>query len=220
MGNLIMEGVLATVRKWHGGIDDQYSNIDNAVKVLTAGQTKWVLPKDLLDELTANRNQIRTLIDRCRTTEASTMDRMNRSTLLKMTVGICLTQVKLWAYGEYAGGAMTAGDIHQLGFLLPGETGGYHGHREEIDITAEVKTRVISADIVRVVIDQSAGENAAQVVHGWPPGVKHALIVITADDGKTEVYRKITTRLYNDILMPDGSHGQQFFVKASFLKHV
>jgi hypothetical protein len=34
------------------------------------------------------------------------------------------------------------------------------------------------------------------------------------------VYRKITTRLYNDILMPDGSHGQQFFVKASFLKHV
>jgi hypothetical protein len=71
-----------------------------------------------------------------------------------------------------------------------------------------------------VVIDRSAGENAAQVVHGWPSGVKHALIVITAVDGRKEVYRQLTTRLHNDIRMPDGSHGKQFILKAAFLKHV
>jgi hypothetical protein len=70
------------------------------------------------------------------------------------------------------------------------------------------------------VIDQSAGENAAQVKHGWPPGVKTALIVITAADGKTEIHRQFTTRLHNDIRMPDGSHGKQFIIKASFLKHI
>jgi hypothetical protein len=64
------------------------------------------------------------------------------------------------------------------------------------------------------VIDRSADENAAQVAHGWPEGGHNALLVITADDGKTEVYRQMTTRL------PDGSHGKQFIVKASFLKHV
>jgi hypothetical protein len=50
--------------------------------------------------------------------------------------------------------------------------------------------------------------------------VRHALIVITASDGVTEVHRQITTRLHNDIRMPDGSHGKQFIAKASFLRHV
>jgi hypothetical protein len=61
---------------------------------------------------------------------------------------------------------------------------------------------------------------AAQVAHGWPSGVKNALTVITASDGKTEIYRQITTRLHNDIRMPEGSHGKQFIIKAAFLKHV
>jgi hypothetical protein len=50
--------------------------------------------------------------------------------------------------------------------------------------------------------------------------VRKALIVITAADGKTEVHRLTTTRLHNDIHMPEGSHGKQFIIKASFLKHL
>jgi hypothetical protein len=111
-------------------------------------------------------------------------------------------------------------DVHLLGFLLPGETGGRHDRTEATDVTAEVKVKIVNEDFIRVVVDQSAGENAVQVVHGWPQGVKNALIVITSVDGKTEVYRQITSRLHNDIRMPDGSHGKQFIIKASFLKHV
>jgi hypothetical protein len=115
---------------------------------------------------------------------------------------------------------MTADDVHLLGFLLPGETGGYHDRTEATDVTAEVKVKVVNEDFIRAVVDQSAGENAAQVVHGWPAGVKNALIVITSADRKTEVYRQVTSRLHNDIRMPDGSHGKQFIIKAAFLKHV
>jgi hypothetical protein len=92
--------------------------------------------------------------------------------------------------------------VHLLGFLLPGESGGHRDRTEATDVTAEVKVSVVNEDFIRVVIDQSAGENAAQVAHGWPPGVRNALIVITAADGKTEVYRQLTTRLHNDIQMP------------------
>jgi hypothetical protein len=115
---------------------------------------------------------------------------------------------------------MTADDVQLLGFLQPGETGGRHRRTEATDVVAEVKVKVINEDFIRVVIDQSAGENAAQVVHGWPDGVKNALTVITSADGKTEVYRQVTSRLHNDIRMPDGSHGKQFIIKAAFLRHV
>jgi hypothetical protein len=215
----IAEGVLANIRQWHGGIDDQFSNIDNLVNVATEHQPAWAMPPDLLAELTANRHQLQALINKCRTTAASTADRVHRNTLLKSTVGLCLLQVKLWAYGQYAAGALTADDVHLLGFLLPGESGGHHGRTEATDITAEVKVKVINEDFIRVVIDQSAGENAAQVVHGWPTGIRLALIVITAADGKTEVIRHTTTHLHNDVRMPEGSHGKQFIVKAAFLKH-
>jgi hypothetical protein len=115
---------------------------------------------------------------------------------------------------------MTDDDIHALGFLLPGETGGNHKRTEATDEVAEVKVKIVNADFIRVVIDQSAGENAAQIVHGWPPGVRNALIVIVSSDGKTEVYHQMTSRLHNDIRMPAGSHGKQFIIKAAFLKHV
>jgi hypothetical protein len=216
----ITEGVLASIRRWHNSIDEQFSNIDNLVNVVTAHQPAWAMPADLLAQLTANRDQLQTLINKCRTTSASQADRELRNTLLKSTVGLCLVQVKIWAYGEFSAGVMTADEVHLLGFLLPGETGGHHGRTEATDVTAEVKVKVVNEDFIRVVVDQSAGENAAQVVHGWPQGVKNALIVITSADGKTEVYRQITSRLHNDIRMPDGSHGKQFIIKAAFLKHV
>jgi hypothetical protein len=216
----ITEGVLANIRRWHGSIDEQFSNIDNLVTVITAHQTTWPIPANLYQQLTGNRDHLQALVNKCRTTAGSPADRELRNALLKSTVGLCLLEVRIWAYGEYTAGVLTADDVHLLGFLLPGETGGHHDRTDATDVTAEVKVKVVNEDFIRVVIDQSAGENAAQVVHGWPHGVKNALIVITAADGQTEVYRQLTTRLHNDIRMPDGSHGKQFIIKASFLKHI
>jgi hypothetical protein len=214
------EGVLASVRRWHGSIDDQFGNIDNLVNLITANKPAWVIPEELLLQLTASRDQLQALINKCRSTAGSPADRALRNTLLKSTVGLCLLQGRIWAYGEFTAGVLTADDVHLLGFLLPGETGGHRDRAEATDVKAEVKVSIVNEDFIRVVIDQSAGENAAQVVHGWPPGVKNALIVITAADGKTEVYRQFTTRLHNDIRMPANSRGKLFIIKASFLKHI
>lgn len=216
----VSEGVLASARRWHGSIDDQFSNIDNFVSLVVSHQPAWEIPADLLAQFTTNRDQLQALINKCRSTAGSAADRTLRNTLLKSTVGLCLLQGKIWAYGEFSAGVLTADDVHLLGFLLPGEVGGRRTRAEATDVTAEVKVSVVNADFIRVVIDQSAGENAAQVAHGWPSGVKNALIVITAADGKTEISRQITTRLHNDIRMPEGSHGKQFIIKAAFLRHV
>jgi hypothetical protein len=216
----ISEGVYADIRRWHGSIDDQFSNIDNVVNQIVAHKSVWTVPDGLLNTLSDNRDRLQTLINKCRTSQASSADRTIRNTLLKSTVGICLFDVKIWAYNEFTAGVMTVDDVHLLGFLLPGETGRHRGRTEATDVVAEVKVKVVNEDFVRVVVDQSAGENAAQVVHGWPAGVKNILIVITSADGTTEVYRQMSSRLHNDIRMPEGSHGKQFIIKAAFLKHV
>jgi hypothetical protein len=216
----ITEGVLQNIRRWHGGIDDQFAAIDNLVSLITAHQPTWNIPADLLAVLTGNRYQLQEMINHCRTNQASAADRELRNTLLKTTVAICVTRGKIWAYAQYEAGVLTADDVHLLGFLLPGEIGGHHARKEATNTVAEVKVKIINEDFIHVVIDQSAGENAALVAHGWPTGVKQSLIVITAADGKTEIYRTITTRQHNDIRMPEGSHGKQFIIKASFLKHV
>ncbi|MDR1155668.1 MAG: hypothetical protein LBL04_13260, partial [Bacteroidales bacterium] len=135
----ITAGILASVHRWHGGIDDQFGNIDNAVILLTEHQTPWQVPSDLLTLLTGNRDDLQKLINKCRTTSASSSDRAQRNTLLKTTVGMCLFRVKIWAYGTYMSGVMTADDVHRLGFLLPGETGGHRDRTEAIDIKAESK---------------------------------------------------------------------------------
>ncbi|MDR2424762.1 MAG: hypothetical protein LBD59_08575 [Prevotellaceae bacterium] len=36
----ITEGVLAGIRRWHGSIDEQFSNIDNLVSVVTSHQPR------------------------------------------------------------------------------------------------------------------------------------------------------------------------------------
>jgi hypothetical protein len=216
----ISGGLLANIRRWHGSIDDQFAAIDNLVNVINPNAQRWPIPPELFEQLNQNRLRLQELINKCRSTLATQADREQRNSLLKLTVGLCLLQTRVWAYGEFTAGAMTADDVHQLGFLLPGETGGHHGRTEATDVVAEVKVKVVNEDFIRVVVDQSAGENAAQVEHGWPPGVRNALIVITAAEGKTEIYRQLTTRLHNDIQMPEGSRGKQFIIKASFLKHV
>jgi hypothetical protein len=212
--------VLAAIRRWHGSIDDQFGNLDNLVNILGDNLTTWSVPQQLYATLLNNRDQLDKLIQKCRSTQGSAADRTVRNSLLKTSVGLCLTQVKAWSYSQYYDGVLTADDVHLLGFLLPGEAGGTHERKEPVDVLAEVKVSVVNADFIRVVIDQSSDDNAALVVHGWPQGVHQALIVIVASDGKTEVLRKYTTHLYNDIQMPAGSHGKQFIIKAAFLRHI
>jgi hypothetical protein len=214
----ITEAILANVRRWHGSIDDQFSCIDNLVNILAQSATGLFPPQ--YQELVDYRDKLLHLITFCRSTSASAVDRQQRNSILKEAVGLSVTQIKMWAYGMYSAGQMTVDDIHKLGFLLPGERSGHHARKEPTDVIAEVKVKVINEDFIRVVIDQSSGENAGPVLHGWPTGVHHALIVIVAADGKTEVYRQMTTNLHNDIQMPEGSHGKQFIIKAAFLRHV
>jgi hypothetical protein len=218
--NNITEGLLSGTRRWRGTISEQLSAVDNLVRIIEAHQPEWALPPALLAQLTGNRDRLEELVNKCRTSSASSADRSLRNSLLKSTVDLCVLKIKLWAYGQYAIDVMTAEDIYLLGFLLPSKAGGYHVRHEATDIQPVVGVRVINADFIRVTLSQSDGKNAAQVAHGWPAGVRHALIVIIAADGKTEVYRKLTTRLYNDIQMPKGSHGKLFIIKAAFLKHV
>jgi hypothetical protein len=215
----VPESILAGARRWHGGIDDRFAAIDNLVGLVESHQS-WPLPPEWRTQLVDSRSRLQTLINRCRTPEASTVDRTLRNTLLASTVGLCLLNVRTWAYGQFAAGVLTTDDIHLLGFLLPGENGGHRDRTEATDALAEVKVTVINADFVHVVVDRSAGENAALVAHGWPPGVHHILIVIISVATGKEVFRQITTRLHNDVRMPEGSHGGQFIIKAAFLRHV
>ncbi|MDR1681128.1 MAG: hypothetical protein LBS12_05020 [Prevotellaceae bacterium] len=217
---VISEGILSVIRRWRGGIGDKFANIDNIVTLITKNQPAWTIPAELLEELTANRDRLQLLIPRCRSVEASTADRARRNSLLKATAKLCMVQVRIWAYSAYMEGIITADDVHGLGFLLPGENGGTRSRVKATDAIADVKVLVLNADFIRVVIDHASGENAAQTAHGWPPGVKMAMIVITAADGQTEVCRQIVTRLHSTIQMPEESHGKIFLIHASFLKHV
>jgi hypothetical protein len=212
--------VLASARRWHGSIDEQFGNIDNLV-VTIQGHASWGTPPQFT-QVVANHGQLRTLVTKCKSSAGSANDRARRNTLLKATVALCLTSVKLWAYAQYNTNptAFTIDDLHSLGFLLPGETSGRRSRSVAVSVAAEAKVTVLSADMIRVAIDQASGENAALVVHGWPDGVHTALIVITSADDGTEICRRQTTRLHNDIRMPEGSHGKAFVVKAAFLKHV
>jgi hypothetical protein len=220
VGSVITESIRTNIKKWHGGIDDRFDCIDNIVSQINGHQPPWTISPEMLAKLNADHQKIKDLIHKCHTVQASRADRTQRDSLLSSTVEYCLLNVKVWAHNEFTNGRMTADDVHLLGFLLPGEQGGHRERSEETDFLAEIKLSVINEDYVRIVIDNSAGENAALVTHGWPAGIKMARIVILAADGKTEVYNQITSHLHNDVKMPEGSHGKQFIAKAAFLKHI
>jgi hypothetical protein len=216
---VVSESIVASTQRWHGSIDDQFAAVNNLVNVVT-DHIQWPLPPAQYSKLTSGRDRLRSLIEKCNGTSASAVDRELRNTELKAMVDLCLLHIRLWAYGQYELGELSAAEVHQLGFLLPGEAGGHHSRKEVTDAVAEVKAGVVALDIIRVVIDQSAGENAAQVIHGWPDGVKQALIIVLAADGVTEVHRQLTSHLHTDIQVPAGSRGKLLIVKAAFLRHV
>ncbi|MDR3350638.1 MAG: hypothetical protein LBN98_03175 [Prevotellaceae bacterium] len=216
----ITKGIKHNMHNWYGSIAERFSAIDNLVGIITAHQPAWTIPAPLLEELTANHSRIQAMISHCRTNQASRADRLFRTSLLKSTVNLCRTRIRAWAQEGYFNGMLTAEDVHLLGFLLPGEHGGRHARANAASAMAEVKVRTINADFIRVTIDHATGESAARIAHGWPPGMKKAVIVIIAENGKTEVLRILTTCLHNTLQLPKGSHGKQFIIKASFIKHL
>jgi hypothetical protein len=56
----VTEGVMNSIRRWHGNIDDQFAAIDNLVGIITSHQPTWTIPADLLARLTTNRNELQT----------------------------------------------------------------------------------------------------------------------------------------------------------------
>jgi hypothetical protein len=218
-GNIPAEA-LANIRRWHGSIDEQFSNISNVADTLAAHLTDWNVPKELAQQLLDDRDRLSALITKCRTNNGSTADRMMRNSLLKALVAQCLTQIKSWAFMQHYDGVLTADDVHLLGFFLPGDAAAHRERKDPTDELTDVKVAIINADNIRVIIDQAETESASHVRHGWPHGVRQALIVILAADGHTEVHREMTTRQHTDIRMPEGSHGKLFIIKAAFLTHV
>jgi hypothetical protein len=216
--NEVDESMRKYIRQWHGLTDEKMENINNLTNQIL--NHAWPIPADMLKELTDSRLELNALVTKCHTPLASTYDRAQRNALLKQTVSFCLHRIKGWAIGQRALGAISAEEMHLLGFLTPGETGGNRKRAEPTDARAEVKVNIISPDYIKVSLDQSAGQNAALVKRGWPEGVRHAVIVALFVDGKTEVFRYYTTRLHNDIRMPEGLHGKLFIIKAAFLKHI
>jgi hypothetical protein len=219
MENLITESVFSAIRRWRGGIGDRFNCIDNLFRRLAEHQSQWNVPPDMFAQLSDSHGRLEKLIDKCHSLASSSIDRMQRNALLGPTVRFCRIEVKAWVHGQYSAGILAADDVHQLGFLLPGEIGGHRRRKAPTRELAEVKVRVLGTDWIRVVIDHSANKNAARVAGGWPTGVRNALIVIVTVNG-TEVYRRLTTRLHNSICMPTSSRGKTFIVRAAFLRHV
>ncbi|MDR1341140.1 MAG: hypothetical protein LBK58_13965 [Prevotellaceae bacterium] len=115
-GGATLAFALGTVAQ---GIDEQFSNIDNLVTVVTVHQTTWPMPSNLLQQLTNNRDQLHTLINKCRTTSGSQVDRALRNSLLKSTVGLCLLEARIWAYGEFVCIAISGHDMSQYHETAP-----------------------------------------------------------------------------------------------------
>jgi hypothetical protein len=214
------DGVRSKIKQWHGTINEQFANINSLADIILAHQPQWTIATPRLRHLTDNRDKLQLIINKCNSSSASLDDREERDALLKSTVKFCLVDMKIWAYDLYADGIVTLEEVHKMGFLVPGERGGKREKSEESLALAVVKAVVVGTNTARITLDHSVGKNAGQVKSGWPTGVRNAVIIITADDGKTEIVHKTTSKLHNNFKMPDDAHGKTFFVKASFLKHL
>jgi hypothetical protein len=212
--------VLTGIRQWHRIGLPQMVNISNVLEMLTKHKDEWQVPKAYLDELSESYRKLQELFNKCSQLIGSSADRLVRNSLLKSTVVFCRTKIKAWAFSQYYAGVLTADDVHLMGFLLPGEIGGYRARKEPTKATAHTRAFVTHMDNILVLIDHAYKESAAHVKHGWPPGVHMAVIVITTPDGQTEIYNKITSRLHTPVTLPKSTRGKELIVKAAFLQHV
>jgi hypothetical protein len=218
--NNISEGSLTNVRRWRGGIADKFTAIDNLLSTILANQPAWAIQPELLEKLKSYHKELEKLVHLCKTSNSSMAHRAQRDALLSTIMRFCRIQIRAWAYQSFASGLLTASDVHLLGFLLPGENGGYHRRSKATAEQAYIKVGIINEDFIRVSITHTTDDGGVPENQAWPSHIPFARIVITASDGQTEVYNNLTTHIHNDIHMPKGSHGKQFVAKASFLKHV
>ncbi|MDR1414212.1 MAG: hypothetical protein LBI96_00220 [Odoribacteraceae bacterium] len=212
--------LVSRVGGWHKSILQQIGNVQTLKDGLIARESTLPVPLDYKERLTKAAAKLADYVTKSAAGNITANERHERNSLLKATVGFCLHTVRPWVYGEYAQGNLTVDDVHELGFLLPGETGGNHELTDPTDIMIEVKSQIISGNIVRIIFDQASVKNAGPVLRGWAPGTRMARLVIYAVDGHTEVVNMMTTHLHNDIVLPEDCHGKQFLVRATFLKHV
>jgi hypothetical protein len=217
----VPESVWEAVKKWRRGtVNEQYGNLTNVAGTLDSHELGWSVPAPMLAKLKGYRTKLQPLMDKCNARKASKLETAQRKSLLKEAVNYCLYDVEHWACGVCRDGEITREELHDLAFVLKEERGGYRARLEPTDVVPEVKVRVVDADIVEVVVDQASNENAGPVRNGWPKGVRYVRIIVTADDGKTEILRHDSVTLRNRLRMPDGSHGKLFLLKAAFLKHL
>jgi hypothetical protein len=212
--------VLATIRQWHGTVNQQMSNISTVLEMLKAHAVDWKVPEEYLDLLTENYQKLVVLVDKCTKVTGSSADRAMRNSLLKSTVGFCLTTIKSWSQSQYYAGMLTLDDVHLMGFLLPGESGGHRTRKDPTKATAAIKAYVTQMDTICITLDHSYTENAALVEHGWPEGVHNAVIIIYASDGETEIYHKMTTHIHTYVTLSKDLRGKQVMISAAFLQHV
>jgi hypothetical protein len=220
VGHDVPEGLLSIVRRWHGGKGDKVANVNQMAGVLDEYSAKWGIPGDMRTFILVDVVELNRVFTLCKGENSSLKLRKERDRLITHCVNYSLGYIRFWAIGQYADGFITVENIHSLCFLLPGETAGGRKLAPPTDAMPETKIRVFNEDGIMFIIDQAKDKNAGEVHHGWPPGVRHALILIYEEDGVTEVYREITTHLHNRIEMPAGSHGKVFLAKAAFLKHM
>jgi hypothetical protein len=216
----ITPALLSQVAGWHGTIIAQMGCIRTLLDGLVERQSTLSVPNDYITLLTTNLAKLDKLSAKRAKGEITAKELRSRNTTLKLTVAYSLHTIRIWVFGQHADGTLSTDDVHDLGFLLPGEMAGYRGKSDPTDAVAEAKPLIITANMMRVIIDQATVKNAGPVMHGWPHGIRMAILLILADDGETEILRLMTTRLHTDIEMPADCHGKQYIVKAAFLKHV
>ncbi|MDR1414280.1 MAG: hypothetical protein LBI96_00580, partial [Odoribacteraceae bacterium] len=214
------ESVLVIIRGWSKTIDSKFYNIDHVSKTLVASRSTLPVPQAMITYFEDHLDNLQDLISTCRSSAASSDFRRKRDILLAEMVEYCLVTVRIFLYEMFDKGLMTAEQIHELGYLLPHENVGGGGRAKPTDAIAAIKINVKGLDALEIVFDYSAGKNAGEVSSGWPKGVRHGVIVILAEDGKTEIIRLATSRLHNSIEMPPETRGQMFIAKAAFLKHL
>ncbi|MDR1414174.1 MAG: hypothetical protein LBI96_00005 [Odoribacteraceae bacterium] len=216
----VPDSVLAHLHGWTKSIDSKFYNIDHLSKTLVTLRPLVPVPQAIITYFADNLESLQDLISTCKSSAGSADLRRKRDILLGEMVDFCLVTVRIFLYEMFDTKVMTAEQIHELGFLLPHEKVGGSGRSKPTDAIAAIKVVIKGLDAVEIVFDYSAGKNAGEVRSGWPKGVRHGIIVILSEDGRTEILRLATGKLHNTIMMPPETRGKLLIAKVAFLKHL
>jgi hypothetical protein len=215
----LYEELRRVAKNWRGKQDARYTNIVNMYNTMKSMQPAWKIPEPVMSVLDEKVPELVKIVEICQGRNAGSLDRAARRGLTAELVNFSLGTVKNVAYGAYAVGDITLRDVHALGFMLAGESGGAHARSKPNKVQAEAKVEVIDYSSINLVVDKAAHENAGPVAKGWPKGARSVKVVIEDTDGK-EVLVAMSSQLHTRIRMPEGSRGKQFVLRAAFLRHL